>query len=249
MSKTTGMAWGMALVLCWGAFAHGAGWTGQTAPFRVDARAAGGEALDAREVEWAVWDTAWIEGVEQVEVTLERPGGEMETLGSAEGSKAHGSAEWMPGENEWGTFTLRLTAWGADGEPLDELLALRIRRSPAVLTYEAWIAARGGTPETMPMEADADTDGASNWEEYVADTDPLNPEETFASRLEVLEDGTLRVIPSVVSTGRIYRARLHGDLLQDAVWQDLGPGRPGIGAELGGETGKTGFGAVGVSLP
>ena len=99
------------------------------------------------------------------------------------------------------------------------------------------------------MDADSDTDGATNWEEYVADTDPLNPNETFASRLEVLEDGTLRVIPSVVSTGRLYRARLHGDLFQDATWQDLGPGRPGIGAELGGETGQTGFGALGVSLP
>lgn len=224
-------------------------WMGQTPPFRVDARAASGETLEAAEPEWVVWDTAWSEEAHRVEVTLERPGGEMETLGSAEGSKAHGSAEWTPGENEWGTFTLRLASWDADGEPLDELLALRIRRSPAVLTYEAWIAARGGTPETMPMEADADADGASNWEEYVADTDPLNPEETFASRLEVLDDGTLRVIPSVVSTGRIYRVRLHGDLFQDAVWQDLGPGRTGIGAELGGETGQTGFGAVGVSLP
>lgn len=99
------------------------------------------------------------------------------------------------------------------------------------------------------MDADSDTDGTTNWEEYVADTDPLNPNETFASRLEVLEDGTLRVIPSVVSTGRLYRARLHGDLLQDATWQDLGPGRPGIGAELGAEIGQTGFGALGVSLP
>ena len=224
-------------------------WTGQTSPFRVDARAGNGEALEVRDGEWAAWDTAWTDGASRTEVTLEHPDGTLETLGAAEGKGVRGSVEWAPGAEEWGTFTLRLASWDVDGEPLEELLALRIRRTPAVLTYEAWIVARGGTPETMPMEADADADGASNWEEYVADTDPLNPEETFASCLEVLEDGTLRVIPSVVSTGRIYRVRLHSDLLQDAVWQDLGPGRPGIGAELGGGTGKTGFGAVGVALP
>jgi hypothetical protein len=205
--------------------------------------------LEARVVEWAVWDTAWIEGAERVEVTLERPGGTVETLGGAEGSKGHGSAEWTLGENEWGTFTLRLASWDADGEPLGELLALRIRREPAELAYAAWIAARGGSPETMPMDADSDTDGSSNWEEYVADTDPLNADEVFMSRLKVEEDGTVRVVPSVVSTGRVYRAKLLGDLREDGEWQDLGPGRPGIGAELGGETGQQGFGAMGVSLP
>lgn len=248
MSKTTGMVWGAAMFLCGGIFAHGAGWTGQTAPFRVDALAAGGDALETREFEWAAWDTAWFGRAERVEVTLEHPDGAVESLGSAEGSKAHGSAEWMPGENEWGTFTLRLAAWDADGKPLEELLALRIRRD-AVITYEAWIMARGGTPETMPMEADTDTDGATNWEEYVADTDPLDAEEVFKSHLEVAEDGRVRVVPSVVSASRVYRAKLLGDLQEDGEWQDLGPGHSGIGANLGGETGQQGFGAIGVSLP
>jgi formylglycine-generating enzyme required for sulfatase activity/endonuclease I len=223
-------------------------WSGRTTPFRVDARAGSGEALEVRDAEWVAWDTAWVDGGSRTEVTLEHPDGTRETLGGAEGKGAHGSAEWTPGEDEWGTFTLRLASWDAEGDPLEELLALRIRRRP-VESYAAWIETRGGTPETMPMESDSDSDGATNWEEYVADTDPLDPDETFASRLEVLEDGTLRVIPSVVSTGRLYRVRLHDDLLQDAIWRDLGPGRPGIGAELGGETGQTGFGAVGVFLP
>ena len=224
-------------------------WTGQTIPFRVDARAGSGEMLEVRDGEWAVWDTAWMDGVSRMEVTLEHPDGTKETLGGAAGKGARGSTEWAPGADERGTFTLRLASWDADGEPLEELLALRIRRLPVDRAYAAWIEARGGTPETMPMDADSDTDGATNWEEYVADTDPLNPNETFASRLEVLEDGTLRVIPSVVSTGRVYRARMHDTLLQNAVWQDLGPGRPGIGAKLGDESGLAGFGAVGVSLP
>ena len=69
------------------------------------------------------------------------------------------------------------------------------------------------------------------------------------ARLEVAEDGTVRVVPSVVSTGCVYRAKLLGDLLEDGEWLDLGPGRPGIGAPLGDETGTQGFGAMGVSLP
>lgn len=239
----------LAAVGAWVAVVHGGEWSGSTAPFRVDARAAGGTTLESREVEWAVWDTSWTEGADRVEVTLEHPGGEVETLGIAEGTKARGSAEWTPGENEWGTFTLRLASWDADGEPLNELLALRIRRVPAELAYAAWIAARGGTPETMPMEADTDTDGASNWEEYVADTDPLDAKEVFESRLEVAEYGTVRVVPSVVSTGRVYRARVFGDLREEGEWLDLGPGHTGIGAELGGESGQQGFGAMGVSLP
>ena len=226
-----------------------AGWTGEPAAFRVDGRTGSGTILDAREVEWVVWDSSWSGGTSRMEISLVRPGGMVETLGCLEGSPARGTAEWKPGEDEWGTFTLRFASWNADGAPLEELLALRIRRRPVDSAYADWIVARGGTPETMPMEADSDADGASNWEEYVADTDPLDAEKTFASRLEVQEDGTLRVIPSVVSTGRLYRAKLLGDLLEDGEWLDLGPGRPGIGATLGDEPGTQGFGAMGVSLP
>lgn len=243
------LALGILFAFGWESAAWGGGWSGQTAAFRVDARAGDGAALEAKEAEWAVWDAAWTGGAERVEVTLERPGGAVETLGGGEGGASRGSAEWAPGADEWGTFTLRLASWNADGEPLEERLALRIRRAPAERAYAAWIEDRGGTPEAMPMAADADADGASNWEEYIADTDPLDAEETFASRLETREDGTLRVVPTVISTGRVYRAKLHGDLLRDAVWHDLGPGRPGIGAPLGDATAPQGYGAVGVSLP
>lgn len=232
----------------------GAGWTGETAAFRVDGRAGNGAALDAKAAEWAVWDAAWTEGTAQVEATLERPDGTVETLGGGEGGGARGSAEWMPGEDEWGTFTLRLASWDADGVPLGELLALRVRSMPAERAYAEWVAARGGTVESLPMEEDTDGDGANNWDEYVADTDPLDEGEVFESRVEVAEDGKVRVVPSVVSTGRVYGVRMagglrEGDLREAGDWMDLGPGREGIGAELDGGERGVGFGVVGVAVP
>ena len=160
----------------------------------------------------------------------------------------------MPGEDEWGTFTLRLASWDADGVPLGELLALRVRSMPAERAYAEWVAARGGTMESLPMEEDADGDGASNWEEYVADTDPMDGREVFESRVVVGGDGVARVVPSVVSTGRVYGVRMAGDLQEGDLreageWVDLGPGREGIGAELGGGKGGVGFGVVGVAVP
>lgn len=176
---------------------------------------------------------------------------------AAEGTvEGGGTAAWRAGRlaQETGYLVfVRAEADGIDPGPWSVPLHVVTAGDPSVLSpaqaYAAWIEARGGTPEAMPMEADADADGASNWEEYIADTDPLDAEETFASRLETREDGSLRVVPTVISTGRVYRAKLHGDLLREAVWRDLGPGRPGIGAPLGDATAPQGYGAVGVSLP
>ena len=232
-----------------GSFAHGTGWTGQTAAFRVDARAGGGAAPEAKESEWAVWDAAWTEGAERVEVTLERPDGAAETLGGGEGGASLGSAEWAPGADEWGTFTLRHRSWDAGGALLEELVARIVRRMPPERAYAAWVEARGGTPETLPMEGDADNDGASNWEEYVADTDPWNGEEVFETRLAAGGDGTLRVEPSVVRAGRVYGVRVWRDWNGEAEWRDLGPGREGIGLDWPEEGETIGFGAVGVSVP
>ncbi|MBQ9344543.1 MAG: hypothetical protein IJT88_04950 [Kiritimatiellae bacterium] len=227
----------------------GAGWTGETAAFRVDGRAGNGAALDAKAAEWAVWDAAWTEGTAQVEATLERPDGTVETLGGGEGGGARGSAEWMPGEDEWGTFTLRLASWDADGVPLGELLALRVRPMPAERAYAEWVAARGGTVESLPMEEDTDGDGANNWDEYVADTDPLDEGEVFESRVEVAEDGKVRVVPSVVSTGRVYGVKMWQDLTEEPEFRDLGYGHEGIGVDMNGDGETMGFGTMSVSVP
>ena len=238
------------LLLAWPpGWATGAEWHGATAPFRVDGRAGRGEALEVREGEWVAWDTGWVEGAARTEVTLERPDGSVETLGRAEGAGVRGSAEWAPGEEDWGTFTLRCVSWNAAGTELGEMLALRVRVQPPETGYEAWVLARGGVPAEMPMEDDADGDGASNWVEYVADTDPWDENEVFESRLVVKEDGTVWVVPSVVRTGRVYKVKRAGSVQGEWEWLDLGPGLEDIGADLGGEGGAMGFGAMGVSVP
>ena len=233
-----------------GIWADGAECSGRTAAFRVDGRAAEGKVLEAREGEWAVWDTAW-DGAERVRVTLERPGGAVEVLGEGGG---RGSATWSPGEGEWGTFTLRYTALDGEGGEVGAMEARRARWRSEDRAYGAWLGERGHAVEAFPQGEDADGDGANNGEEYVADTDPADEGDVFESRVEVAADGTVRVVPSVVSTGRVYGVRVvrdlrEGDLREVGNWVDLGPGREGIGAELGGEEGGVGFGVVGVAVP
>lgn len=231
-------------------WADGAEWSGRTEPFRVDGRARDGAVLEAREREWAVWDTAW-DGAARVEVTLERPDGAVEVLGAGSG---RGSAEWAPGEGEWGTFTLTLTALGTGGDVLGTMTARRGMWRPEERAYGAWLGGRGHAVEAFPAEGNADGDGASNWEEYVADTDPADGTEELRSLVVAGERGTVRVVPSVVSTGRVYGVRVvrdlrEGDAREVGEWVDLGPGQEGIGAELGGRESGVGFGVVGVALP
>ena len=144
---------------------------------------------------------------------------------------------------------MRLASWDADGVPLGELLALRVRSMPAERAYAEWVAARGGTMESLPMEEDADGDGANNWEEYVADTNPMDEGEVFESRVEVTEDGKVRVVPSVVSTGRVYGVKVWRDLTEEPECRDLGAGYEGLGADLNGEGEAIGFGSMSVSVP
>jgi endonuclease I/formylglycine-generating enzyme required for sulfatase activity len=226
-----------------------AGWIGETETFRVDGRARSGETLDARDVEWVAWDAAWMEGTRRVEVSLARPGGAWEPLGGGEGNGARGSTEWTPGADEWGTFTLRYESRDADGALLGTLEARRVRLQPALQGYAAWIKARGETLESLPAEDDTDGDGASNWEEYVADTNPRNVAEVFESRLLVGEGGVVWVVPSLVSTGRVYGVQVWRDLRNAPECRDLGSGHEGIGAELNGEGEMIGFGRMSVSVP
>ena len=238
------VAWGMAAMA-----AAGAEWTGTTPSFRVDGRAGSVAVLEAEEAEWAVWDAAWTVGAERVEVTLERPGGSVETLADGADRAARGIAEWTPGEEEWGTFTLRHAALDGKGEVLEMLEARRARWRPEERAYGAWLGERGKTVEALPEDADADGDGASNWEEYVADTNPLDGREVFESRLVVGEGGVVRVEPSVVRTGRVYGVKVWRDLAGEPECRELGPGHDGIGAELNGEGEKIGFGCLSVSVP
>ena len=252
MKKTKhGFSVGLALV-SWGLtgiLAMGAEWMGTTPTFRVDGRADSGVVLDVREEEWATWDAAWTEGAERVEVSLERPNGTVETLGGGNGSGERGSAEWMPREDEWGTFTLRFAAWNGEGTLLEKLTAWRVLRTPAERAYAAWVAARGGTMESLPMNEDKDGDGASNWEEYVADTNPWDDAEVLKSRLVIADGGVVRIEPSIVRTERVYGVNVWRNLTGTPEYKDLGAGHEGIGFDLNGEGETIGFGSVSVSVP
>lgn len=251
MKAKQGFAAGVALIL-WGLaalFAAGAEWTGETPTFRVDGRAGGKAKLDVQVLEWATWDTAWTEGAARVEVTLEHPDGMVETLGGGEGFRGRGGAEWTPGEEEWGTFTLRYAAWNAGGTLLEELMAWRVLRTPVEHAYAAWVAARGGTLESLPMDEDQDGDGASNWEEYVADTNPWDETEVFKSKLVIGDQRAIRIEPSVVRTERMYGVKVWRNMMDTPEYQDLGPGHAGIGLDLNSEGETIGFGSVSVSVP
>lgn len=114
--------------------------------------------------------------------------------------------------------------------------------------YGAWLAGRWGKTEgELPMDGDEDGDGATNWEEYVADTNPLDGEEVFKTRISV-RDGKVWMEPSVTRTGRAYRAKVTGDLREDGEWVELGSGREGLGVELPAGAGM-GFGTIAVSIP
>lgn len=241
--------------------ARSASWIGRAPSARVDVRDNGtGDGATPPPVspdgEWVAWDAGWF-GAASVAVTLERPDGTVETLGGGEagGDAARGIAAWSPAESERGVFILRLEARDADGTVIGRLVARRAAggegggdTDPEAL-YAAWIAARGGVPADCPPDGDADSDGAGNWDEFVADTDPFDPDDVFHVHLAVADDGTLLLAPSSASPDRRYRAWLRNDLTAPGEWIDLGPGRDGLATPFSPDGAPRAFGAIGVSLP
>jgi hypothetical protein len=90
--------------------------------------------------------------------------------------------------------------------------------------YSAWLETLGQTADALPMDGDADLDGASNWEECVAGTDPFDATERFEARI-LSRDGKMVVEPSTAASGRVYRVHGTADLLgtegTPPVWDDL----------------------------
>ena len=90
--------------------------------------------------------------------------------------------------------------------------------TPDQTRYAEWLAELDKTVAALPMGADTDTDGASNWDECVAGSDPLDASDRLEARL-VEADGRLSVVPSVSAPGRTYRV-LGTRELTDASWVD-----------------------------
>lgn len=94
--------------------------------------------------------------------------------------------------------------------------------------YAAWLENLGQTADTLPMDGDADLDGASNWAECVAGTAPFDPADRFEARI-LVRDGKMVVEPATAVSGRVYRvhgsSNWPGSADSPPVWDDV-TGKP-----------------------
>lgn len=90
-----------------------------------------------------------------------------------------------------------------------------------------WLAGYRLTNDTWDAEAmkDGDEDGLAAWEEFLADTDPTDPDSVF----EVFEfqGGAERAITFVSSTARVYSVQYTADAMGSGDWTPLAGGMVG----------------------
>lgn len=98
----------------------------------------------------------------------------------------------------WKSTTLLEDSGGAPGCTVIYYPTLAERR------YAAWLESLDRPAADLPMDGDADLDGASNWEECVAGTDPFDRAAGFSARIRTHGGKTL-VEPSAAASGRVYR--------------------------------------------
>ena len=97
---------------------------------------------------------------------------------------------------------------------------------------DAWEISQGLNPTVADGGEDADGDGSSNYEEFVAGTSPKDRTSTLQVEIELLSDGTHLSLrwPSVL--GRIYTVRSANDPLVAPPWPALPNNLIGTGGIL-----------------
>ncbi|MBP7830527.1 MAG: DUF11 domain-containing protein [Kiritimatiellae bacterium] len=92
-----------------------------------------------------------------------------------------------------------------------------------------WLAGYQLTNETWDAEAmkDGDDDGMAAWEEFLADTDPTDPDSFFA--VIQLAGEADRSITFVSSTARVYAVYCTADISEGGEWDVLVQAQPGAG--------------------
>jgi endonuclease/exonuclease/phosphatase family metal-dependent hydrolase len=118
-----------------------------------------------------------------------------------------GTLTYTPAAVDVGTQTFTFVAQNQYGAATNDFAVevLPAPSTPAEL-FAAWLEARGLPAAATPADADPDQDGATTWQEFLADTDPTNP----ASRFEIGFDSTSVASNLVVwtfpgSTSRVYQ--------------------------------------------
>ncbi len=97
------------------------------------------------------------------------------------------------------------------------------RTAPLPAIYTNWAAEEGLDPQGPEggLDDDFDGDGFSNWDEFIADTQPTNPLAFFEVReIEPAGAGAQEIILQGVS-GRVYDIEGAGDLLGSSPWSLL----------------------------
>ena len=121
--------------------------------------------------------------------------------------------------------------------------------------YDAWLAAKvkaGATAADLPYATastdDYDNDGASNWEEYISDSDPTDAGDFLRIGIEQQADGTWLAKPVPSSTNRSYAITTRTDLTDDSTLSTTSfpAGSPYPAATIANDIW---FGTVRVSLP
>jgi hypothetical protein len=183
-----------------------------------------------------------------------------------------------PALGQWNHYEFALTpvAFGVTAEEFDTImrdvtmLAIRaewidgvetealdnVRLSKAPEAYWLWLAsyldAAALADESQSAKtADPDGDGASNWDEYLALTDPTNPHSRFSATVRSMGPGGL-VIEYPTRSGRVYQVWKSTDLSGPASWTAAGPLVPGddlIKTHSDPATDPAAFLRVGVALP
>jgi hypothetical protein len=93
-----------------------------------------------------------------------------------------------------------------DGTALPRGCTVVYRPAPGTpgALYADWLAHFGKTAEELPPDDDTDNDGASNYDEFAADTNPLDPADRLRAVIHIV-DGKWHIEPSPFRSNRTYQ--------------------------------------------